>query len=173
MFIWSTVKPAVLLRVAKFTIDLPAGSRVVPSWQTYVSVSPDSKTVVYESGFPPPNVTYVRRIDEPESPPAYRRKRSRQRLILPRQSLVLGKRRGQGNVSQGTGRRWPPVPIAPFKMSFPGDWGADGYIYWSDGLFSGIVQTPASGGNSESVTELDAVKQERPTASRSCCREKL
>jgi hypothetical protein len=46
-------------------------------------------------------------------------------------------------------------------MAFHGEWGRDGYIYWSNALTSGIVRTSADGGDAEAVTTVDVDAQER------------
>jgi len=46
-------------------------------------------------------------------------------------------------------------------MVFHGDWGSDGYIYWTNQLIGGVIRTPENGGKNEPVTELDVAKQER------------
>ena len=54
-----------------------------------------------------------------------------------------------------------PVRLAAAEMAFHGEWGRDGFIYWSNALISGIVRTPADGGDTEAVTTVNMDAQER------------
>lgn len=159
---WQKATPAAPPRVARLSFDLPQGSRIVPAWSvTDLTFSRDSKTLVYPVNFPPPNVVHARRIDELEGKP-------------------LPSAKGLGNPLYSPDNRWllmpdytkrllvkvplsggAPVPFAPFDMPFRGDWGTDGYVYWTSSLISGVIRTPENGGKNEPVTELDLERQER------------
>jgi hypothetical protein len=54
-----------------------------------------------------------------------------------------------------------PVRLGPAEMAFHGEWRRDGYIYWSNALISGIVRTPADGGDAEAVTTVNVEAHER------------
>ena len=162
LWAWRSMEPPSPPRVARLSFDLPQGSRIVPVWAaTDLAFSRDSKTLVYPVNFPPPNVAHTRRLDELDGKP-------------------LPDAKGMGNPLYSPGDRWlllpdyskrllvkvplgggAPVPIAPFNMPFMGDWGKDGYIYWTSSLISGVIRTSENGGKDEPVTELDPEKQER------------
>ena len=159
---WRSAGPAVPPRVVRFTIDLPPGQRIVPSWDTHFTFSRDSKTLLYLANA----VTGIvglneRRMDDVES-----------RLLPDGQGLR--------NPIYSPDGRWlatvdwnkalfvkipltggARIPISPIEMVFNGDWGPDGYIYWTNQLIGAIIRTSENGGKNEPVTELDVAKQER------------
>jgi serine/threonine-protein kinase len=60
-------------------------------------------------------------------------------------------------VSLGGG---PPTVLADADMFGRGDWGSDGFIYFTDKYPGGIYRVSENGGPKEPVTTLDAQKQE-------------
>ena len=54
-----------------------------------------------------------------------------------------------------------PVTLADYDMFHQGDWGADGWIYWTASYPGGIVRIRDSGGTIEPVTTLDVQNGER------------
>ena len=159
---WRSAVPAAPPRVVRFTIDLPPGQRIVPNWNTHFTFSRDSKTLLYLANAVTGIVgLHERRLDEVES-----------RLLPDGQGL--------GNPIYSPDGRWlaavdrnkallvkiplgggAPVPITPVEMAFQGDWGSDGYLYWTNQLIGAVIRTPENGGKNEPVTELDVAKQER------------
>jgi eukaryotic-like serine/threonine-protein kinase len=159
---WRSAAPAAPPRVARFTIDLPPGQRIVPNWNTHFTFSRDSKTLLYLANAVTGIVgLHERRLDEVES-----------RLLPDGQGL--------GNPIYSPDGRWlaavdrnkallvkiplgggAPLPITPVEMAFQGDWGSDGYLYWTNQLIGAVIRTPENGGKNEPVTELDVARQER------------
>ena len=162
LWAWRSARPVAPPRVARLSFDLPQGSRIVPRWTgNGLTFSRDSKTLLYGVNFPPPVVVHARRIDELDGKPMPEAKGLGNPLYSPdNRSLLIPDftKRLLVKVSLSGGA---PVPIAPFDMPFYGDWGADGYIYWTTSLISAVVRTPESGGKNEPVTELDPGKEER------------
>jgi serine/threonine-protein kinase len=161
LWVWLGTQPAVPPRVARFNINLPEGSRLEFSWGGLLTFSPDSKTVVYPINFPQRDAVYTRRVDELESKPMEAAKGLGNVLYSPDGRWFWTFDRSKGMVVKVPSGGGAPVPIAPMKMLFRGEWGPDDYIYWSDGLVSPVIRTPVNGGTSEPVTELDAARQER------------
>jgi len=65
---WRSAVPAAPPRVARFTIDLPPGQRIVPSWDTHFTFSRDSKTLLYLANAVTGIVgLHERRLDDVES----------------------------------------------------------------------------------------------------------
>jgi len=159
---WRSAVPAAPPRVVRFTIDLPPGQRIVPGWDTHFTFSRDSKTLLYLANATTGIVgLQERRLDDVES-----------RLLPDGQGLR--------NPIYSPDGRWlatvdwnkallvkiplsggAPLPITPVEMVFNGDWGSDGYIYWTNQLIGAVIRTPENGGKNEPVTELDVARQER------------
>jgi dipeptidyl aminopeptidase/acylaminoacyl peptidase len=148
-------------RVARFDINLPQGSRIVLTWHGTLSFSPDSKTLHYPTNYPQANTVYSRRVDELESRPFDVAKGLGNILYSPDGKWMWSNDNAKGAVVKLPASGGVPTQIAPMKMLFRGEWGSDGYIYWSDGLISPVLRTPADGGKTEAVSELDEGKQER------------
>ena len=159
---WRSAVPAPPPRVVRFSIDLPPGQRIVPSWDTHFTFSRDSKTLLYLANAVTGIVgLHERRLNDVES-----------RLLPDGQALrnpiyspdgrwlatVVWNKALLVKIPLGGGA---PLPIAPVEMMFHGDWGSDGYIYWTNQLIGAVIRTPDNGGKNEPVTELDLARQER------------
>ena len=158
---WATRKPPEPRRVARFDIDLPQGSRLNFAWGGLLTFSPDSKTLHYPINYPQPNTVYSRRLDGLESRTLDVAKGLGNILYSPDGKWMWSNDNARGAVVKLPAGGGASAQIAPMKMLFRGEWGPDGYIYWSDGLISAIIRTPADGGKTEPVTELDERRQER------------
>ncbi len=158
---WRSARAAAPPRVARFSFDLPQGSRLVPGFDVHLTFSRDSNTLLYPVTFPPPMVIHARRVDELEGKPLPDAKGFGRPLYSPDGRWLAMTDPGKGALVKLPLRGGAPVPLAPIEMPFQGDWGTDGYIYWTNQLISGVIRIPDSGGKSEPVTELDASKQER------------
>ena len=158
---WQSARPAAPPRVARFSFDVPQGTRIVPTWTGFLTFSRDSKTVVYGTAFPPPIVVHARRLDELEGKPLPAAKGLGIPIYSPDNRWLLMPDSSKALLVKVPLSGGAPVPIAPFDMPFRGDWGEDGYIYWTNSLIGGVIKTPENGGKSEPVTEFDLEKQER------------
>ncbi|MGI8422717.1 MAG: protein kinase domain-containing protein [Chloroflexota bacterium] len=159
---WRDTTPTPEPRVVRFDLELPQGSRIAPSWGgVNLTFSRDAKTLLYPTILPAPLVVHARRLDESAGHPLELAKGLTNPLYSPdgrwivmtdyrRESLVKVPLSGGASVR-----------LSPVEMAFHGDWGRDGYIYWSNGLTSGIVRTPEAGGETEPVTTLDPKGEER------------
>jgi len=162
IWVWRSARPSSPPRVARLGFDLPQGTRVVPVWTaTDLTFSRDSKTLVYPVNFPLPNVPHARRIDELDGKPLPNAKGMGNPLYSPDNRWLLMPQYGNKLLVKVPLSGGAPVPIAPYDMPFLGDWGADGYIYWTNSLMSAVIRTSENGGKNEAVTELDLDKQER------------
>jgi serine/threonine-protein kinase len=148
-------------RVARFSFDLPPSSRLYPGYDVHMAFSRDSTELLYPVSFPPPRTILSRRLDGLEA-------------------RALPGTKQFGNPFYSPDGRWlamadyqkryllklplsggAPIPLVPVIFPFSGDWGPDGYLYWTNTMVGGIVRTSQDGGKVEPVTELDAEKQER------------
>ncbi len=148
-------------RVVRFSFDLPAGSRIAPSWGgVNLTFSPDSKTLIYP-GNQPPVTLYARRLDEPEGELLEIAKGLSNPLVSPDGRWLALTDYPHDSLIKVPVAGGAPQRLAPVEMGFHGHWGRDGFIYWSNSLISGIVRTPENGGNTEPVTALDVAAGDR------------
>jgi serine/threonine-protein kinase len=161
LWVWRAARPAEAPQVVRFSLDVPPGARIVPTWDVHLTFSRDSKTLLYPVNFPPPNVIYARHIDALEGKPLPEAKGLGNPLYSPDGRWILMPDYAKGSLMKLPLTGGAPVPIAPIEQVFRGDWGADGHIYWTNQMISGVIRTPDNGGKNEPVTELDQERQER------------
>ncbi len=162
LWTWRGAAPVPPPRVVRFSIDLPSGQRILPSWDTHFTFSRDSKTLLYLANAANGTAGLLERhLSEVES-----------RLLPDGQVLRNPMYSPDGRwLAAGLPNKFQlvkiplgggaPLPISPIEMQFNGDWGADGYIYWTNQLIGAVIRTPENGGPSEPVTTLDEARQER------------
>jgi serine/threonine protein kinase len=157
---WRSVAPAnePPPPVVRFAIDLPPAQRIVPSWNPALLFRPDGSTLAYftiAGGV----VTRERRLD------------SLQEEILPpgRFSIMGYSPDGKWALLMDSAGRQikkislaggAPTVVMDSDMFNRGDWGADGYLYFTNTYPGGILRMPADGGPHEPVTGLDEQRQE-------------
>jgi serine/threonine-protein kinase len=156
---WPRLRPAAP-QVVRFGFDFPPGQRMLPTWNSVIALAPDGKAVAYSMAINGFGASFIRRLDQLEARPLTDA-RGAAPVFSPdgRYFLLMDGVRAQlkkGSLSGGA-----PVTLANFDMAFRGHWAPDDYYYWTDGYFSPIVRSPASGGKEEPVTQLDLEKQER------------
>jgi serine/threonine-protein kinase len=148
-------------RVARFSFDLPSGSRLSPAYDVHIAFSHDSKELLYPTTFPPPRTIYSRHLDHLETQPLPGVKEFANPFYSPDGrwlAMADYQKRYLLKVPLSGGA---PTPLVPVVFPFSGAWGADGYLYWTNSMVGGVVRTSQSGGKIEPVTELDLEKQER------------
>jgi serine/threonine-protein kinase len=149
-------------RVVRFDIDLPPGSRMVPAWSvTNLAFSQDATTLVYSVNAPAPIVVHSRRFNEGDARPLAIAKGLTNPLYSPDDRWLAMTDYARDSLVKLPLTGGAPVRLGPVEMAFHGEWGRDGYIYWSNALISGIVRTPADGGDAEAITTVNADAQER------------
>ena len=167
---WALVRPAASAsaegRVTRFTVDLPKGLVLIPSFDPNLALSPDG-TQLAIAAFPGP--VLIRRLDALESRPLEATTAPGFRgapLFSPDGSSISYI---EGNPVFSWSRPWfrsavvggAPVKLADYDSFYRGDWGTDGKIYWTPTYAGGIVRTPESGGAAEPVTSVDLQHGER------------
>jgi serine/threonine protein kinase len=159
---WPTNSPSSERRVVRFDIDLPPGSRMVPSWSvTNLAFSQDGSTLLYSVNAPLPLVVHGRRLDETDARPLASAKGLTNPLYSPDDRWLAMTDYSKDSLVKLPLTGGAPVRLAAAEMAFHGEWGRDGYIYWTNALTSGIVRTLAEGGDTENVTTVNGDAQER------------
>lgn len=146
--------------VVRFTHPLPQGHRMAPGWNPSVIFSPDGRTVAFDyevDGIP---TAFMRRLDELDQQPLGGVKYLSTPVFSPDGRWVvmvdnMGHALKKVAIAGGA-----PVQLAATDMFGRGDWGRDGYIYFTDRYPGAIQRVPEQGGPAEPVTTLDAQKRE-------------
>jgi eukaryotic-like serine/threonine-protein kinase len=148
-------------RVTRFAIDVPDGRSIIPSFNPQVMFSRDARSLLFAavSNVPrTPIITYQRRLEDQETSilvkglgtPVF--SPDNQWLMLLDHARVVKYPLGGG----------APVPLVnDYKGYSRGDWGPDGFYYWTNAYSEGIVRTPVAGGENEPVVRLNEERQER------------
>jgi serine/threonine-protein kinase len=157
--------PAGDRRVSRFTVDLPPNQSIGPSFNSDVALSPDGSQLVFTTL---PGPLFIRRLDSLESRPlestegyysagAMFSPDGKSISFIRGNGIVSSKRPFQRAALSGGA----PVTLTQYDMFHRGDWGADGWIYWTAHYPGGIVRIRDSGGEPEAVTELDVSHGDR------------
>jgi hypothetical protein len=144
--------------VTRFVVNLPDEQRIVPSWNPALLFRPDGSALAYFTiggGV----VTRERRLDTLEST-----------LLPPGRFSIMGYSpdglwamlmdSGERQIKKVSLAGGAPTLLIEMDMFTRGDWGTDGYIYFTNTYPGGILRMSGDGGPHEAVTELDTSKQE-------------
>ena len=153
-------------RVSRFTIGLPKDSVIVPTFNPLLAFSPDGQYLAYT---PLPGPVVIRRLDTVEGRPleASTTPGFRQAPLFSPDGTSIAYVDGNAPFSwrrpfqKAAVAGGPALKLAEYDMFHRGDWGADGWLYWTARYPGGIVRIRDSGGETEAVTKLDAAKGER------------
>jgi len=146
--------------VVRFTHQLPAGHRMVPGWNPSIMFSPDGKSVGF--GYPVAETwtAFRRSISELAQEPLGGVPNLSTPVFSPDGRWVVmvdNMDQSLKKVAVGGGA---PVPLATVDMFGRGDWGKDGYIYFTDRYPGAVVRVSENGGAKEPVTTLNPQKAE-------------
>jgi serine/threonine-protein kinase len=168
MFWWARAEDAAPgdRRVSRFTVDLPQGQVMTPAFNSNLALSPDGTYLAFT---PLPGPVSIRRLDGLESQPLEVTKSPNFRgaPVFSPDSASISFIEGNSIFSwarpflKASLSGGAPVKLADYDMFHRGDWGADGWIYWTANYPGGIVRIRDSGGPIEPVTELDVKNGER------------
>jgi Tol biopolymer transport system component len=146
--------------VVRFTHHLPQGHRITPGWNPGVIFSPDGKTVAFDyevDGIP----TVVQRpLDQLEQKPLGGVKYLSTPVFSPDGRWVVMIDTMDWVMKKVAVDGGAPVPVASTDMFGRGDWGRDGYIYFTERYPGAIQRVPENGGAKEPVTTLDEERGE-------------
>lgn len=154
-------------RVARFTVELPKDSVMIPTMNSSLALSPDGRLLALTPLFGP---VYLRRLDGLDSRPLDEVSGEwdfRGAPVFSPDSTFLSFIDGNGIVSKN--RRFlkaavangAATTLADYDNFHGGDWAADGWLYFTASYPGGIVRIRDAGGAIEPVTELDVRTGER------------
>jgi serine/threonine-protein kinase len=154
------------VRVTRLTVDVPPNQVIVPTFDSNLALSPDGTQLAFT---PLPGPVYIRRLNgldtqplEVSMSPGFRGAP----LFSPDGAFVSFI---EGNAVFSWSRQFlkaaisggAAVKLVDYDMFHRGDWGSDGWIYFTASYPGGIVRIRDSGGQIEPVTELDVDGGER------------
>jgi serine/threonine-protein kinase len=153
-------------RVVRMTIDLPKDQAIGPEFNSKIALSPDGTQLAFT---PLPGPVYVRRLNGLENQPLEITTSPGFRgapLFSPDGTSISFI---EGNSIYSWARPFlkaslaggAPARLVEYDSFHRGDWGPDGWIYWTSSYPGGIVRIRDSGGSIDPVTEIDAKRGER------------
>jgi eukaryotic-like serine/threonine-protein kinase len=153
-------------RVSRFTVDLPTNTVMVPTFNPKLALSPDGTHLAYT---PLPGPVMIRRLDtvggqplEASASPGFRQaplfSPDGKSIAYVDGNAPYSWRRPFQKVGLAGG---PALKLAEYDIFHRGDWGEDGWLYWTATYPGGIVRIRDSGGDTEAITTLDVARGER------------
>ena len=157
---WLQARSSPAPEVIRFAQQLPPAQQMVPGWNPSVVFSPDGSALAYSYAVDGIAMAFRRSISDLTQEPLggvsglefpVFSPDGRWVAMLNNMDLTLEKVAVDGGA---------PVPLTEVDMFGRGDWGKDGYIYFTDAYPGGIVRVSENGGTKEPVTILDPQKAE-------------
>jgi len=160
--IWALLKGdrAPAPEIVRFTHQLPQGHEMMPGWNPSVMFSPDGKSLAFNYEVDGIATAFQRPVDELEQKPLGGVKYLSAPVFSPDGRWVVmvdSMDQALKKVAVGGGA---PVPLTGTDMFGRGDWGKDGFIYFTDRYPGAVLRIPENGGAKEPVTTLNPQKEE-------------
>jgi eukaryotic-like serine/threonine-protein kinase len=167
-WMWIQSRRTPPLQVTRFEVPLPQGHNVRVTWNpqimftrdgsavTYVSTSPEARGVIPTAGA----WAYRRDLDSLEIKKLVDVKPFATIVFSPDGKWIAWRDDPSTELRKIGGGGGAPVSLTGTDMFSRGDWGTDGYIYFTERYPAGISRIPENGGAKEPVTELDPARQE-------------
>jgi serine/threonine protein kinase len=152
------------LRVSRVGVDLPDGQVILPGFNSDVALSPDGTRLAFTTL---PGPVFVRRLDSLSTTSLESVKGYNTGPLFSPDGASISYIHGNAIISaakpflKAALSGGAPVTLTQYDMFHRGDWGADGWIYWTGHYPGGIIRSRDSGGPSEPVTQLDVDRGER------------
>ncbi len=154
---WIEARGAPAREIVRFTHQLPPGHRMIPAWNPSLMFSPDGKSLAFNYLLGTPTA-FRRPLDELDQKPLGGVKGLYAPVFSPDgRWVVMADNQGLKKVAVDGGA---PVPLTETDMFGRGDWGKDGYIYFTERYPGAILRIPENGGAKEPMTTLDPQKEE-------------
>ncbi len=157
---WLQTRSVSAPEVVRFTHQLPPAQQIVPGWNPSVVFSPDGRSVAYSYAVDGVAMAFRRSISDLAQKPLGGVSGLEDPVFSPDGRWVAMFNNMDLTLEKVAVDGGAPVPLTKVDMFGRGDWGKDGYIYFTDAYPGGIVRVPEDGGAKEPVTILDAQKAE-------------
>jgi serine/threonine-protein kinase len=146
--------------IVRFTHPLPAGHRMTPGWNPSLIFSPDGESVAFNYEVDGITTAFQRPIRELDQKPLGGVKSLGAPVYSPDGRWVAMVDTMDQALKKIAIDGGAPVPLTGTDMFGRGDWGKDGYIYFTERYPGAIQRVPENGGPKEAVTALDPKKNE-------------
>jgi len=146
--------------VVRFSHQLPPGHTMTPGWNPSVMFSPDGGSLAFDYEVDGVVTAFQRPINALEQKPLGGVKHLGAPIYSPDGrwvAMVDTMDQKLKKVAVGGGA---PVPLVTTDMYGRGDWGRDGFIYFTDRYPGAIQRIPETGGAPQPVTSLNMQKRE-------------
>ncbi len=157
---WRQARSAPPPEVVRFTHQLPPAQQIVPGWNPSVVFSPDGKSVAYSYAVDGVAMAFRRSINDLAQRPLGGVSGLEAPVFSPDGRWVAMFNNMDLTLEKVAVDGGAPVRLTGVDMFGRGDWGKDGYIYFTDAYPGGVVRVPENGGAKEPVTILDPEKAE-------------
>lgn len=159
LWAWRQGREAPAREVVRFTHQLPQGHRMIPGWNPSLMFSPDGKSLAFNYNVGGPTA-FQRLIDELDQKPLGGVKGLFAPVFSPDGRWVVMADGMDQTLKKIAVDGGAPVPLTKTDMFGRGDWGKDGYIYFTERYPGSIWRISENGGAKEPVTTLDPQKEE-------------
>lgn len=157
---WLQSRRAPAPEVVRFTHPLPQGQRMTPGWNPSVMFSPDGESLAFSYEVDGITTAFQRPIKELDQKPLGGVKSLSTPVYSPDGRWVVMVDMMDQALKKIAVDGGAPVPLTGTDMFGRGDWGRDGYIYFTDRYPGAVLRIPENGGAKEPVTTLDPKKNE-------------
>lgn len=146
--------------VTRFTVPLPDTQQIVTSINPGIMFSRDGRILTFNSPKLGYWLAYQRALDDLEVKPLLGIKHLSAPCFSPDNKWVVLIDNATIQLKKVALSGGAPMVLTDVDMWSRGDWGRDGYIYFTERYPGSIHRIPENGGKKELVTTLDAKKQE-------------
>lgn len=146
--------------IVRFTHPLPAGHLMTPGWNPSLIFSPDGESVAFNYEVDGVTTAFQRPIRELDQKPLGGVKSLGAPVYSPDGRWVVMVDTMDQALKKIAIDGGAPVPLTGTDMFGRGDWGKDGYIYFTERYPGAIQRIPENGGPKEAVSALDPKKNE-------------
>jgi len=157
---WLQMRTPAAPAVVRFAHQLPPGQTLTPGWNPSVMFSPDGRSVAFDYEVDGVATAFQRPINALEQKLLGGVKNLGAPIYSPDGrwvAMVDAMDQKLKKVAVGGGA---PVPLVTTDMYGRGDWGRDGFIYFTDRYPGAIQRIPENGGAPQPVTALNTQKRE-------------
>jgi len=160
LWAWLAARRTPAPEIVRFSHALPAGHRMVPGWNPSVMFSPDGRSLAFDyevDGIP---TAFQRPIDALDQKPLGGSPHLAAPVYSPDGRWVAMVDTMDQALKKVAVDGGAPVPLTATDMFGRGDWGRDGFIYFTDRYPGAVQRVPENGGATEPVTTLNAQARE-------------
>jgi serine/threonine-protein kinase len=157
---WMQARPAPPPQIARFEVPLQQGHIVRTTWNPQIMFTRDGSGITYVASAGGSPMVFRRPLNSLTISPLVDMKFLATIVFSPDGKWITWRDDPSTELRKMSAGGGAPVTLATADHFSRGDWGADGYIYFTEKYPAAISRIPENGGKKEPVTELDAARQE-------------